>query len=102
MVHSSNHHLFICYAPDKRKERDKEKKGGGEGTVREDWELPLSSSFHHQLRKQAVCHIVALPFTLKSILRQKEELRKLKYFTMQKHNLQKILPKEKPKSFKIL
>jgi hypothetical protein len=35
-----------------------------------------------------------LPFTLKSILRQKEELWKLKYFTMQKYNLQKILQKK--------
>ncbi len=35
--------------------------------------------------KQGVCHTVALPFTLKSILW------KLKYFTMQKQNLQKIL-----------
>jgi hypothetical protein len=37
----------------------------------------------------------ALPFTLKSILRQKKkELWKLKYFTMQKiYNLQKILSK---------
>jgi hypothetical protein len=34
MVHSYNHHLFICDAPDKRKERDKEKKGGGEGGER--------------------------------------------------------------------
>jgi hypothetical protein len=43
--------------------------------------------------KQGVCHVMALPFTLKSIiLRQKEEeLWKLKYFTMQKYNLQKIL-----------
>jgi hypothetical protein len=32
---------------------------------------------------------MALPFTLKHILRQKKELRKLKYFTMQKYNLQK-------------
>jgi hypothetical protein len=41
---------------------------------------------------QGVFHTVALPFTLKSVLRQKkEELWKLKYFTMQKHNLQKIL-----------
>jgi hypothetical protein len=40
--------------------------------------------------KQGVCHNVALPFTLKSILRQ-EELWKLKYFNMQKYNLQKIL-----------
>jgi hypothetical protein len=44
---------------------------------------------------------VALPFTLKMDLKAKEELWKLKYFTMQKHNLQKILLK-KPKSFKIL
>jgi hypothetical protein len=34
--------------------------------------------------KQRVCHTVALPFTLKLILRPKEELWKLKYFTMQK------------------
>jgi len=37
--------------------------------------------------KQGVCvchNIVALPFTLKCILRQKEELWKFKYFTMQK------------------
>jgi hypothetical protein len=37
---------------------------------------------------------VALPFKLKSILRQKEELQKLKYFTMQKYNLQKNHLKE--------
>jgi hypothetical protein len=49
--------------------------------------------------KQAVCHTVALPFTLKNLL-IKEDLWKLKYFTMQKYSLQKILLK-KPKSFKI-
>jgi hypothetical protein len=43
------------------------------------------------LDKQGVGHIVALPFTLKIILRQKKELWKLKYFTRQKYNLQKIL-----------
>jgi hypothetical protein len=32
---------------------------------------------------------VALPFTLKCNLKAKEELWKLKYFTMQKYNLQK-------------
>jgi hypothetical protein len=37
---------------------------------------------------------VALPFTLKGMLRAKEELWKLKYFTTQKYNLQKILLKE--------
>jgi hypothetical protein len=41
--------------------------------------------------KQGVCHIVDLPFTWKSILREKKNLWKLKYFTMLKHNLQKIL-----------
>jgi hypothetical protein len=32
---------------------------------------------------------VALPITLKSIFKAKEELWKLNYFTMQKYNLQK-------------
>jgi hypothetical protein len=57
--------------------------------------------------KQGVCRTVALPFTLKGILQQtknyglaiyikryltaKEELWKLKYFTIQKYNLQNIL-----------
>jgi hypothetical protein len=36
---------------------------------------------------------VALPFILKKHLKAKEEeLWKLKYFTMQKYNVQKILP----------
>jgi len=47
-----------------------------------------------------VCHIVALPFTFKSILRQKKELWKHKYFTMQKYSLQKFFY-EKPKSYKL-
>jgi hypothetical protein len=51
--------------------------------------------------QQGLCNTVALPFTLKNILKAKEELWKLKYFTMQKYNLQKVLQK-KPKSFKIL
>jgi hypothetical protein len=38
---------------------------------------------------------VTLPFTLKSISRQKEELWKFKYFTMQKHNLHKKKKKKK-------
>jgi hypothetical protein len=40
--------------------------------------------------EQGVCHIVALPFTIKKYLNAKEELWKLKYFSMQKYNLQKI------------
>jgi hypothetical protein len=42
-----------------------------------------------------------LAIYIKNYLKAKEELWKLKYFTMQKYNLQKILQK-KPKSFKIL
>jgi hypothetical protein len=41
--------------------------------------------------KQGVCHNVALPFTLKKYHKAKEELGKLKYFTMQKYNVQKIV-----------
>jgi hypothetical protein len=37
---------------------------------------------------------VALPFTLRMYLKAKEESWKLKYFTMQKYNLQKNPPKE--------
>jgi hypothetical protein len=38
---------------------------------------------------KGACHTLALPFTLKKYLKAKEELWKLKYFTMQKYNLQK-------------
>jgi hypothetical protein len=38
-----------------------------------------------------VDHTVALPFTFKRYFKAKEELWKLKYFTVQKYNLQKIL-----------
>jgi hypothetical protein len=41
---------------------------------------------------------MALPFTLECILRQKGDLWKLKYFTMQKYNL----PKNPLKETKIL
>jgi hypothetical protein len=42
-----------------------------------------------------------LAIYIKKYLNEKEESWKLKYFTMEKYNLQKILQK-KPKSFKIL
>jgi hypothetical protein len=41
-----------------------------------------------------VCHTLALPFTFKKHLKAKEELWTLKYFTMQKYNLQKSPLKE--------
>jgi hypothetical protein len=47
--------------------------------------------------QQGVCHIGPLPFALKSILMKKKDLWKLKYFTMQKYNLQKKSSKRKPK-----
>ncbi len=46
------------------------------------------------LIKQGVCHTLALPFTLKRYLKAKEELWKLKYFTMQEYNLKKKPLKE--------
>jgi len=66
---------------------------------------------HHRMYEKRKCKCCAtntrdvshrgLPIYNKTYLKAKEELWKLKYFTMQKHNLQKILLK-KPKSFKIL
>jgi len=49
--------------------------------------LPLGSF----LEKQGVCHTVALPFTLKSILRQKKNYGNSKISPCKKYNLQKIL-----------
>jgi len=44
---------------------------------------------------KGVCHIVALPFTLKKYLfKAKEEWWKFEYFTMQKYTLQKSPLKE--------
>jgi hypothetical protein len=51
--------------------------------------------------KQGVCHSVALPFTLKSILRQEKNYGNSNILPCKKYNLQKILQK-KPKLFKIL
>ncbi len=62
------------------------------GTCNQMQSLPIgasTSSFCYI--KQGVCHTVALPFTIKKYLKAKEELLKLKYFTMQRYNLQKIL-----------
>jgi len=47
--------------------------------------------------QQGVCHNVALPFTFKGYLKAKEELRKIKYFTMQKYNLPKKNPLKETK-----
>jgi hypothetical protein len=43
-----------------------------------------------------------LAIYIEKYLKAKEELRKIKYLTMQKYNLQKNPSKMKPKSFKIL
>jgi hypothetical protein len=53
--------------------------------------LVVLFSYIPALYQQGLCNTVALPFTFKSIFKPKEELLKLKYFTMQKYNLQKIL-----------
>jgi len=54
-----------------------------------------------KINKGCVTHFGRVIYIKKKDLKAKEELRKLKYFTMPKYNLQKIL-KKKPKSFKIL
>ncbi len=46
-------------------------------------------------------HYGLLAIYIKMYLKAKKELRKLKYFTMQKYNVQKS-SKKKPKSFKVL
>jgi hypothetical protein len=51
---------------------------------------PISQPTKHT-NKGCVTPRVALPFILKKDFNAKEELWKLKYFTMQKYNLQKIL-----------
>jgi hypothetical protein len=45
--------------------------------------------------------MVALPFILKRILRQKKNYGNSNYFTMPKYNLQKYPLNKNPKSFKI-
>ncbi len=58
------------------------------------WMLHTTSSYPIVLKmfgKQGWCHAVALQFYIKKYLKAKEELWKLKYFTMQKYNLQKLL-----------
>jgi hypothetical protein len=52
---------------------------------------PSKQSKQTNKHHRGVCHTVALPFTLKKYLKAKEDLLKLKCFTMQKYNLQKIL-----------
>jgi hypothetical protein len=43
------------------------------------------------VNEQGVCHTMALPLTFKKYLKAKEELWKLKYFTMQNIIFPKIL-----------
>jgi hypothetical protein len=46
----------------------------------------IVQSLLKDMSKQGVCHIVALPFTIKKYLKAKEEeLWKLEYFTMPKY-----------------
>jgi hypothetical protein len=56
----------------------------------------------HELIKTRGCvTLYGLAIYIKKYFKAKEELWKLKYFTIQKYNLPKILEKE-PKSFKML
>jgi hypothetical protein len=69
--------------------------------LRSSYITSLMICLHSPSQKQGVCHTGGLAIYTKKYLRAKEELWKLKYFTMQKYNLQKILYK-KPKSFQTL
>jgi hypothetical protein len=88
--------LFVVCTYGKRKEKNK---------------APYSNTFGSYptppKKTQGVCHIVSLPFTIKSYLikAKEEELWKPKYISPCKNipNLQKNpLPKRNQKSFKIL
>jgi hypothetical protein len=58
------------------------------GKKSQNWGKKIPTS----LQKQGVCHTVgALAIYIKKNRKAKEELWKLKYFTMQKYNLKKIL-----------
>jgi hypothetical protein len=65
-----------------------------------DWTLGKIEKMCTQLETRGVSHY-GLAIYIEKYLKPKEELWKLKYFTMQKYNLQKLLQK-KPKSFNIL
>ncbi len=60
------------------------------------WEAYYVTCARYNL--QGLCHTLALPFTLKSILRQKKNYENFKYFSMQKYNLQKINPLKETKN----
>jgi hypothetical protein len=72
------------------------------GTRNQMQSLPIraSTSSFCYIKGRGVSHCGLAIYT-KKYLKAKEELLKLKYFTMQRYNLQKILSK-KPKCFKIL
>ncbi len=77
------------------------------------WKHLPSRRFLHRLKDPFAGHMQTFPLWtrgvshyglaiyIKKYIKAKEEVWKLKYFTMQKYNLQKILWK-KPKSFKVL
>jgi hypothetical protein len=60
--------------------------------------LPKQSNRWNITRGVSQCD---LAIYIKKYLKAKEELWKLKYFTMQKYNLQKKILSKKPKSFKV-
>jgi len=53
--------------------------------------LYIGSHSHYYIENKGCVTHCALAIYIQKYLKAKEELRKLKYFTMQKYNLQKIL-----------
>ncbi len=81
------------------------KKTGNESEIFISW-VPVIKVIKKVIKTKGLCHIVALPFTLKKkryyLLRQKRRIMETQIFHHAKvYNLQKIL-KKKPKSFKLL
>jgi hypothetical protein len=59
-----------------------------------EWHNIFSTNFHQNATRQAkqgVCHTIRLAIYVKKYLKAKEELWNIKYFNVQRYNLQKIL-----------
>jgi hypothetical protein len=68
----------------KKKKKKKMKKGKEQVAQNQQSAMIKAPTLWAHKRNKGVCHTVALPFTFKSILRQKKNYGKLKYFTIQK------------------
>ncbi len=66
---NANHECYISPHQKKKKKKKKKQEEGKEQVATERNDVGTNS---HTQEKQGVCHTVALPFTFRSILRQKK------------------------------